>query len=24
MGVEIDTLTEQQEAYLCSWQEGTC
>jgi adenosylhomocysteinase len=24
MGVEIDTLTEQQAAYLCSWQEGTC
>ena len=24
MGIEIDTLTEEQEAYLCSWQEGTC
>ncbi len=24
LGVEIDTLTEEQEAYLCSWQEGTC
>ncbi|HET6352123.1 MAG TPA: adenosylhomocysteinase [Coriobacteriia bacterium] len=24
MGVEIDELTEEQEAYLCSWQEGTC
>ncbi len=24
MGVEIDTLTEEQAAYLCSWQEGTC
>jgi adenosylhomocysteinase len=24
MGVKIDVLTEQQAAYLCSWQEGTC
>jgi adenosylhomocysteinase len=24
MGVSIDTLTEEQEGYLCSWQEGTC
>ena len=24
MGVKIDELTEEQEAYLCSWQEGTC
>lgn len=24
MGVEIDELTEEQQAYLCSWQEGTC
>jgi len=24
MGARIDTLTEEQEAYLCSWQEGTC
>jgi adenosylhomocysteinase len=24
MGVRIDELTEQQAAYLCSWQEGTC
>ncbi len=24
MGVEIDELTEEQAAYLCSWQEGTC
>lgn len=24
MGVEIDVLTEEQEAYLCSWEEGTC
>ncbi len=24
MGVTIDELTEEQEAYLCSWQEGTC
>ncbi|HSK46558.1 MAG TPA: adenosylhomocysteinase [Coriobacteriia bacterium] len=24
MGVKIDELTEQQEAYLSSWQEGTC
>jgi len=24
MGVEIDTLTEEQENYLSSWQEGTC
>jgi adenosylhomocysteinase len=23
MGVEIDTLTEEQEAYLSSWEEGT-
>ncbi len=24
MGVAIDTLTDEQQAYLCSWQEGTC
>ena len=24
MGVEIDVLTEEQQAYLCSWEEGTC
>jgi len=24
MGVTIDELTEEQAAYLCSWQEGTC
>jgi len=24
MGIEIDTLTEEQEKYLSSWQEGTC
>jgi len=24
MGVQIDELTEEQAAYLCSWQEGTC
>lgn len=24
MGVKIDALTEEQQAYLCSWQEGTC
>lgn len=24
MGVSIDVLTEEQERYLCSWQEGTC
>jgi len=24
MGVRIDALTEEQQAYLCSWQEGTC
>lgn len=24
MGVQIDELTEEQQAYLCSWEEGTC
>ena len=24
MGVRIDELTEEQQGYLCSWQEGTC
>jgi len=24
MGVKIDELTDEQEAYLCSWNEGTC
>lgn len=24
LGIEIDELTEEQAAYLCSWQEGTC
>jgi adenosylhomocysteinase len=24
MGIQIDELTEEQAAYLCSWQEGTC
>lgn len=24
MGVSIDVLTEEQERYLCSWEEGTC
>ncbi|TLM81179.1 MAG: adenosylhomocysteinase, partial [Actinobacteria bacterium] len=24
MGIEIDELTDEQERYLCSWQEGTC
>jgi adenosylhomocysteinase len=24
MGVSLDTLTDEQQGYLCSWQEGTC